>query len=123
MNEECYKVYIRINDKNDIIAVDSSAFIEDFDGWIEIDCGAGDKFHHAQGNYFEKPLCNAQRVCLYKYENGMAVPKSDEEVSSETQDAIQYEQGEITINDIAEMLVEQEMRITQLEEAKENDVI
>lgn len=51
-----YKVYIKINVKNEIIAINSSAFLTDTEGWIEIDSGVDDRHHHAQNNYLPKPL-------------------------------------------------------------------
>lgn len=64
------KVYIKVNENNEIINVGSSIFIEDTDGWIEIDSGFGDKFAHAQSQYFEKPLRNEDGIYNYKYING-----------------------------------------------------
>ena len=51
-----YEVYITINKNGYTTAVNSSAFLTDTDGWIKIDEGYGDKYHHAQGNYFDKPI-------------------------------------------------------------------
>lgn len=63
-----YFVYIKTDDQNRIDAVNSSAFLTDFDGWIEIDCGYGDRCHHAQGNYFDKPLYDERGIHRYKTE-------------------------------------------------------
>ena len=46
-----YTVYIQKNDNNLVTAINSSAFLSDITDWIEIDDGAGVKYHHAQGNY------------------------------------------------------------------------
>lgn len=56
MKVDKYQVYIVIDGKNRIVSVDSSAFISDNTGWLQIDEGTGDRFHHAQGNYFPAPL-------------------------------------------------------------------
>lgn len=50
-----YIVYVKVDDQNRITVINSSAFIPDPSGWVEIDRGFGDKYHHAQGNYFDKP--------------------------------------------------------------------
>lgn len=65
--EQPIKVYIKINDKNEITEVISSIFIEDLTGWIEIDGGFGDKYAHAQSQYFDKPLMNEEGGYNYKY--------------------------------------------------------
>lgn len=68
--EEPIKVYIKVNANNEIVKVGSSIFIKDLTGWIEIDSGFGDKYSHAQSQYFEKPLTNEDGTCNYIYENG-----------------------------------------------------
>ena len=50
--EQPYIVYIKPDDAQRITAVNSSAFLTDLTGWVEIDRGFGDRYHHAQGNYF-----------------------------------------------------------------------
>lgn len=68
--EENVKVYIKINESNEIIDIGSSDFIRDYTGWIYIDEGVGDKYRHAQGNYLENPIINEDGQYVYKYENG-----------------------------------------------------
>lgn len=55
---EDYKigVYVRTDSQNNIIEINSDIFIRDLTGWIKIDEGNGDKFAHAQSQYFDKPL-------------------------------------------------------------------
>lgn len=62
-----YQVYIVIDGKNRIVSVDSSAFISDTTGWLQIDEGTGDRCHHAQGNYFPKPLYDDRGIPRYAY--------------------------------------------------------
>ena len=62
-----YIVYIKPDAKNRITAVDSSAFIANVDGWIEIDRGFDVKHHHAQGNYFPKHLYDERGIMRYLY--------------------------------------------------------
>lgn len=66
MNIRPYIVYARVNDTERITAIDSSAFLSDTTGWTEIDSGFGDKYHHAQGNYFPHPLYDERGICRYK---------------------------------------------------------
>lgn len=62
-------VYVKINTNNEIIAVGSSIFIKDLTGWIEIDSGFGDKYAHAQSQYFDMPLMNEDGTYNYKIQN------------------------------------------------------
>lgn len=62
-----YKVYIKVDDKNRIIEINSSAFVADATGWIMIDIGDGDKYHHAQGNYLDGPLMDELFRYNYKW--------------------------------------------------------
>lgn len=69
MLEDFYKskVFIKIDAKNRILEIDSDAFISNFDGWIQIDEGAGDRYHHAQNNYFPKPKYDERGIPRYAY--------------------------------------------------------
>lgn len=71
--EEPIKVYVKTNANNEIIKIGSSMFIKDLTDWIEIDEGFGDKYVHAQSQYFDKPLMNEDRTYNYKYEYGRII--------------------------------------------------
>ena len=62
-----YQVYIVIDGKNRIVSVDSSVFISDTTGWLQIDEGTGDRYHHAQNNYFPKPKYDERGIPRYAY--------------------------------------------------------
>lgn len=64
------EVYIKVNNVNEITEVNSSIFIKDFTGWIKIDEGNGDKYAHAQGNYFGKNVVDERGNYNYIYVNG-----------------------------------------------------
>lgn len=66
--DEPIKVYIKVNENNDITDVASSVFLKNTTGWIFIDEGFGDKFAHAQSQYFEKPLMNEDGTYNFKYQ-------------------------------------------------------
>ncbi len=84
MEEESkIKVYIKIDSAGNITAVNSSIFLSDVMDWIEIDEGTGDKYAHAQGNYFKKPLINDNGIYRYKYSNGVILEKTEEEIEAE----------------------------------------
>lgn len=63
---EPYIVYVKVNENRYITAVDSSAFLTDLTGWVEIDRGKGDRFHHAQANYFPKSITTDSDAYRYK---------------------------------------------------------
>lgn len=81
--ENPYIVYVNNNDSGYITAVNSSAFLPNTEGWTEIDKGYGDKYHHAQGNYFSEPVYTDSGVCRYKLENGKAVKCTAEEIAQQ----------------------------------------
>ena len=68
-----YIVYAKLDNENRIIAINSSAFLSDTDGWTQIDEGIGDRYHHAQGNYLEKGLVDEHGRYNYRYVDGQVV--------------------------------------------------
>lgn len=80
MNEK-YSVYIKINASGYITAVNSSAFLADATGWVRIDEGCGDKYHHAQGNFFPQPIVTDGGAYRYKLVDGEAVECAAEEIA------------------------------------------
>lgn len=82
MNES-YKVYVKIDNQNRIIAINSSAFLSSFDGWQEIDTGNGDRYHHAQGNYLNKPIMDEYGIYRYKLVDGKPVERTQEEMDAD----------------------------------------
>lgn len=80
--DNTYSVYVKTDPEDNIIAINSSAFLEDLTGWVKIDEGEGDKYHHAQGNYLEKS-CITKGVYRYKLVDGAAVEKTEEELAAE----------------------------------------
>lgn len=61
-----YKVYVRADTEGRIIEINSSAFLQNTAGWTQVDEGAGDRYHHAQGNYFPTPLRDDRGIYHYK---------------------------------------------------------
>ena len=83
MQREPYIVYVKINEHNHITAINSSAFLTETENWIEIDRGYGDKHHHAQGNYFPKPIYNELGICRYMLVDGQPVERTEEEMAAD----------------------------------------
>lgn len=81
--EEKYIVYIKVDSDNKVVGINSSAFISDVHELIQIDSGKGDKYHHAQNNYFEKQLVNIDGTHNYKLVDNKPVETTTEEKAAE----------------------------------------
>ena len=78
-----YIVYIRVDDAGRVVDINSSAFVQDTDGWVEIDRGHGDRYHHAQGNYLPGPLMDERGLYRYKLAGGAVVERTAEEMDAD----------------------------------------
>lgn len=83
MVSDKHTVYAKTNESGYITAVDSSAFLPYTTGWIEIDSGHGDKYHHAQGNYFPQPIIDDRGIYRYKLADGKPVERTKEEMDAD----------------------------------------
>lgn len=79
---EPYRVYVQTDEAGRITAVNSSAFVPE-DWGTEIDSGYGDQYHHAQGNYFPRPIYTMDGIPRYKLEDGQAVGRTAEEIAAD----------------------------------------
>lgn len=110
-----YDVYVKLDDQNLIVSVDSSAFLPDVTGWTEIDSGYDDKYHHAQGNYFQKPIIDERGIYRYKLVDGKPVERTQEEMDAD------YVPPEVKPTD-AERIFELEAKLAAYEAAYEEGV-
>ena len=78
-----YTVFVKTDESNRVTGVDSSAFLADTAGWVKIDEGNGDKFHHAQGNYLPGALTDERGVARYKLVDGEVVERTQEEMDAD----------------------------------------
>lgn len=84
MEMKPYIVYVKTDDANRIIAVNSSAFLRNTDGWTQIDSGYTQRYHHAQGNYFDKPIYDDRGLCRYKLiKDGKPEERTQEEMDAD----------------------------------------
>ena len=83
MENNTYKVYVQTDENGIITAVNSSAFLPDVTGWIEIDEGTGDHFHHAQGNYLPDGLTDERGLYNYKLVDSKPALRIDEDKQPE----------------------------------------
>lgn len=105
-------VYVKTDSKNRITAVNSSVFLHDATGWIEIDHGYGDRYHHAQGNYFNPPLHNERGFFRYKLIDGVVLERAPEELEA---DHVNMEQAETVESLLLETAADHEYRICLIE--------
>ena len=77
------RVFIKIDSKNRVTAINSEIFISDTSDWIEIDNGEGGRFAHAQGNYLPKPITDENGVYRFKFENGAICERSEGEMAAD----------------------------------------
>lgn len=80
--QQRYTVYVQTDGAGCITAVNSSAFVGE-DWGTEIDSGLGDKYHHAQNNYFPHPLYTEDGIPRYKLADGKAVERTEEEIEAD----------------------------------------
>lgn len=96
MQEQPWKVLVRTDSEGRIISINSNAFLDNVEGLIEIDSGIGDKYHHAQGNYFDKSIMDNRGIYRYKLVDGIAVERTQEEMDADYHEPIS-EPSEIDI--------------------------
>ena len=78
-----YDVYVKPDEAGRITAINSSAFLSGTDGWVKIDHGVSDKFHHAQGNYCPKPIMDERGIYRYKLVDGKPIERTQEEMDGD----------------------------------------
>lgn len=83
MEHRQYAVLVRTDEQNRIIEINSSAFVAGAEGWVQIDEGDGDRYHHAQGNYLPMPLTDDRGVYRYKLEKSHAVERTQKEMDGD----------------------------------------
>ena len=78
-----YGVYVKTDEKDRIVAINSDAFLPDVFGWVKIDEGYGDRYHHAQNNYFLMPIMDEHGAYRFKLEDGKVVERTAEEMAED----------------------------------------
>ena len=119
MEENKISVYIKTDSDGNITDINSDIFIEDTENWIKIDEGTGDKYAHAQGNYFSESVITENGIYRYKYIDNEVVEKTAEEIENETENNENDTEFSETERIQAEMLLNQERIITKQNEHDE----
>ncbi|MGN0745168.1 MAG: hypothetical protein ACI4ML_00685 [Aristaeellaceae bacterium] len=81
--DQPWRVLVRVDDAGRVVAINSSAFVQDDAGWVEIDSGFGDRCHHAQGNYLPGPLVDERGVYRYALVDSAVVERTAEEMDAD----------------------------------------
>lgn len=110
--QEPIKVYVKVDEQSRITAVGSSIFVADPTGWVQIDEGYGDRYAHAQSQYFDS-LTTGDGVYKYKLEDGKAVERTVDEITADV--AAKPIPAPTAQEDADALLVDHEYRLTLLE--------
>lgn len=117
-NIDPYIVYVRIDNMDRIISINSSAFLTDTNGWIEIDHGFGDKYHHAQGNYFPMSLYEERGIPRYKLVESKPVERTQEEIDADYVEPIsQPSETDVALVELAALEAENATRLDEQDAA------
>lgn len=103
---QIYKVFVKLNENNIITAINSSAFLPDTTDWTEIDEGAGDRYHHAQGNYLPLGLVDGNGSYNYRYVDGVLAERTEEEKRAEREARLLPQRKAQLISDSKKKLAE-----------------
>lgn len=118
--KELYKVFARADEEGRVIEINSSAFIdgESGGGWVEIDSGAGDKYHHAQGNYLSMPLYEKRGIPRYKLVESKPVERTQEEIDADYVEPVpQPSETDIALVELAALEAENAARLDEQDAA------
>ena len=80
------KVYVLPDADGRITRIDGGITvgnIRDFNGWVLIDEGTGDRYNLCQGNYLPGPLMDERGIYRYKLVDGAAVERTQEEMDAD----------------------------------------
>lgn len=81
--EAASAVLIRTDEQGRIVAITGSDFLEDTEGWIQIDEGYGSRYRHAQTQYLPGGLRDENGCCRWKLEGGQPILRSAEEIAAD----------------------------------------
>ena len=78
------RVYILLDEKKRIVRIEGEYSLpSDLTGWVLIDEGYGDRYSLAQSHYLDGGLYTMQGIPRYKYEGGVCVLRSEEELAAD----------------------------------------
>lgn len=108
--EAASTVLVRTDEQGRIVAIISSDFLEDTEGWLRIDEGYGIRYRHAQTQYLTGGLRDKNGCCRWKLERGHPILRSADEIAADIVDAAP-EVGGGTDVDAARRIAELERQV------------
>lgn len=78
-----YKVFVRVDESGRVLGINSDAFLSDPSGWVQLDEGTGDRYHHAQNNYLPGLVYDLRGIPRYKLVDGEVVERTQEEIEAD----------------------------------------
>ena len=84
---QSYKVYARVDARGVVLELNSDAFLQSTEGWVLVDEGEGDRYHHAQGNYLPKPTRDKNGAGRYRLIDGQFAERTAEEMAADVPEA------------------------------------
>ena len=118
MQEHTYKVLVRVDSAGRVVDINSSAFVKDASGWVKIDEGYGDRYHHAQGNYFPKPIYEERGIPIYKYIDNEVLERTQEEIDADYHEPVpQPSETDIALVELAALESENAARLDEQDAA------
>lgn len=81
--QEPYKVYALLDECGCILSLNCSEWMQSTDGWVLIDEGIGDKYHHAQGNYLPGPATDMDGIPRYRWDGTQVIERTEEEIEAD----------------------------------------
>lgn len=111
MDIKKFDVYVKTDSRNCIREVNSGAFVAP-DWGVRIDQGTGDRYHHAQGNYFDRPLYTEDGIPRYKLAEGQAVERTEAELEADRLPIVKARRIAKSKTDLADYLAAHPMEWT-----------
>lgn len=116
--DEMYKVYARFDEFDRLLDVNSSVFLHDTAGWVEIDEGVGQRYGHAQVYYLPGTLFDDRGIPRYKRENGRIAERTQAEMDADCEATEeQTPQQDDRIAELEKRLAAQEAELAAYREA------
>ncbi len=104
MEENRMIVYVKTDEQGRILDINSSAFLDNTEGWTAIDEGYGDKYLHAYRHYLPGRPCTEDGVPLWKLMDSAPVLRSEEEIAADKMDIMRAEKQEQNKQALADWL-------------------
>lgn len=115
MDDIIYGVYVRPDARGRVTGVTSDAFLDDLTGWVKVDEGPGDRFHHAQGCYLPGPLTDERGAYRYRLERGAILERDPADLLADCPaPAPRISDTDLALAELAGIVAEQQAALIEL---------